>query len=393
MLATILRRARLGLVAVILLPMMASATAAPQPRPDQQSAAAAFQALVEARRDGSTRGREAALAELVTLSAQERRDLIERLAVPGTPDGIARAALDVLGRAGTPRDPAIALRFLRAGLEVEVEDTIASIATRDPRTLNVLDEILRDLPTEARAILVRAVERVGTPAAAGWLGRCIERASDVRGEALARLGRLAQELGKPPPADVYTAVRNVLAGADSESLRAAIIAAGRLEDADAIPHLIAILRTGAPGSRADAKWSLGLITGLRLGDQIVRWDAWYATEQEWWREESESAFTALDSGDRAERVTALLAIGKLHAWRHKLASEVAPALQDPDPEVARLAAQVLGRMNSRYVGAALARAMERPEAEVVHEAWRTLRSTTRKDLPSDPAAWRALFPH
>jgi hypothetical protein len=187
-------------------------------------------------------------------------------------------------------------------------------------------------------------------------------------------------------------VRDVLAGADSESLRAAIVASGRMEDADAIPHLIAILRTGSTGPGTDAVWSLERITGLRLGREVQRWDAWYAREQDWWREESSAAFAALDGGSRAERVTALLAIGKLQGWRHKLAAEVAPSLQDPDPEVARLAAQVLRNLGSRYVGAALVRALERPESAVVREVWRALRSTTRKDLPSDPAAWRVLFP-
>jgi len=387
---TFLQRARDGLAGVLVLSLLAEVSAIARGTEDP-SPAVAFRSLLQAREAGSEPARNAALAAFTRLPPGATRLLLEPLAAPGAPLDEGRAALDVLGRIGVPGDVALVVRFQRDELQHELEGTILSIASRDPRALNALDELLLGIPTGARAAAVRAVERLGTPLAAGWLGRCVERAPDVRGEALARLGRLVQDLNRPAPDEAYAAVRGVLAGAESESLSDAIIAAGRMEDADAIPHLFAILRTGTPGTRADAAWALERITTLRFGDQVQRWDTWYATEQAWWRDESETAFTALVDGDRAERITALLAIGRLHGWRHKLAREVAQVLQDPNPEVARLAAQVLGRLDSRYVGAALARALERPEPEVVHEAWLTLRNTTRKDLPSDPAAWRALF--
>jgi hypothetical protein len=391
MLANLLQRAPLWIAAVILLPILAGASTAPGPRAEEPSVSSAFAALVEARReklDARARGRAGRAREP---AAHVGARWIEALAVPGTPDDTARAALDVLSRAGAARDAAIALLFLRAGLEGDVEDTIRSMAARDPRTLAVLDGLVQELSVEARTVLVRAVERVATRRRD--LAGALRRASARRARRSARAaGTPRAGPGQPPADGVYSVVRDVLAGSDSESLRAAIVASGRMEDADAIPHLIAILRTGAMGASTDAVWSLERITGLRLGREVQRWDTWYAREQDWWREESSTTFSALDHGKPG---------GARHgAARDRQAPRLAPQARrrgravaagsrpgggparGPDPAGIELALRRRG----------LAQALERPEPAVVREAWRTLRSTTRKDLPSEPAAWRALFP-
>jgi len=360
-------------------------------RSDARTPAAAFAELVAARSGGNPAECEAALVALAGFPHALVRAAIESAAARDRSDEDARAGLAVLERIGLAGDLPLAPILWRPGSEEELEHAVLSIARRDARSLTVLEGLARAVAPEVRIAFVHAVEGLGTIEAVSWMARCAERLPDVRSEALARLGRLAQGLPYPAPDDALAVVRGNLAGFGSESLRDAVIAAGRMEDGESIPHLIALLREEDAGLRADAAWSLERISGLHLRDRADRWEDWYEVELDWWRERSDAAFAELESRDRAACTCALLEIAGRRMSRDRLSLRVAPLLEDADPWIAQLAAQTLRTLRSKVACAALVVALERPEPEIGLEAWRALRSITRKDLPRDVEAWRSVF--
>lgn len=387
------RPALLALVVALAAPSLASApdgvATERAAKPEATNAAAAFARFVEARRAESTADADAALGALSQRPLAELHAVLESAAAPGRPDEVAIAATLVLGRFGTASELALAPALYREEAREEFDSAVLAVARRDARALHVLDGAARTASTEVRSAFVRAVEGLATTEAASWIARCAERAPDVRGEALARLGRLAQQLAQPVSDDVFAVVRNVLGGVASDALRDAVIAAGRMEDGDAIPYLVPLLREENAGLRADAAWALERISGLELREHAESWEVWYAQQTTWWREHSDAAFADLEGATPALRIRGLLEVGPRRLSRDRISLRVVPLLEDPDPGVARLAAATLRALRSRVAVPALLDALERPEPVVGAAAWDALRAITRKDLPNDVAAWRA----
>jgi len=357
-----------------------------------RTATSVFADLVESHRSGASAQSESLLDALSQHPRPVLRAIAERAAEPDRSLDVANAALLMLRRFGAHEDVALGAALHREGADAELQATWIAIATRDSRTLTVLDGLVRTLPGEVQAIAVRTVETVGTPEAAEWLARCAQRVPEVRCEALARLGRMVESKPFPAPEEALAVVRNVIGGIGSEALREAVVAAGRMEDGDSIPHLVAMLAEEDPGLRADAAWALQRITGLKLRERRERWEDWYASELAWWRDQSDQAFDDLQSPEAAERTRALMEISSHRASRDRLASKVIPLLEHEEPETAKLAAWTLRVLRSKCAVGPLIRALDRSDPEVAREAWHALRGITRKDLPEDATRWRAACP-
>ncbi len=354
---------------------------------------AAVQRAFEVLSDGGEPAAHRAEA-LESLSRQPLERLRAFLAgVAGASPSVSRAgaAIAVLARAGRADDLALMARFHSDETADAFEDGVVAILSRDRGGLLVLDAVRDAGATGLRASCVRSVARLPAADSARWLARCVQRAGDVRPEAVARLGRMALEVPVPLPEEARHAVRALLDGADRPALQPAIIAAGRLHDTAAVPALIACLGDASVGVRADAAWALERISGLHFDRNAELWRDWFAREAQWWREDGEQAAAALQAGDRAARTQTLLAIGSRRAWRDQLASLAAVALHDEDPGIAVLAAQVLATLDSKAGVPPLLQALGRGEDEVVKAACSALRSITGKDLPPEPASWRAAI--
>lgn len=376
-------------LAILGLSVFAEARSVPDLNAEPRTASATFDLLVAARGADAGADAEHALTALGAFSRAELHTVIERAAEPGTGEDAAVAALAVLERFGRADDLVFAGALHRPSADVALEQAVLGVARRDGRALAVLEGASRAVTPAVRIAFVRAVEQLETLDAASWIARCAQRAPDVRAEAIARLGRLSEGLPHPAPDEALDLVHSVLGGIPTDGLRDAVIAAGRMEDGEAIPYLIALLGEDDSGLRSDAAWSLQRITGLRLRERKERWEQWYAGELAWWRDRSEYVFSDLDSLDRATLTKALLEISARQSSRDQLALRVMPLLQSPAPDVAKLAAQTLRILRSKVACVELIRALERPEPEIGLEAWRALRAITRKDIPRDVDAWRS----
>lgn len=356
---------------------------------ESRTATSVFAELVESHRSGAVEHSDSLLDELSAHPRAVLRALAERAAEPTRSVDVANAALVLLSRFGLHDDVALGASLHREGAGPDLLATWTAIAARDKSTLRVLDGLVHTLSPEIQAIAVRAVETVGTLEAADWLARSAQRLPEVRGEALARLGRLVESKPFVASEEALGVVRMVLGGIGSEALREAVIAAGRLEDGDSIPHLVALLGEEDAGLRADAAWALQRITGLKLRERRERWEDWYEAELAWWRDQSDATFADLQSSAAADRTRALMEISSHRASRDRLALRVIPLLEHEDTETAKLAAWALRVLRSKCAVEPLIRALERSEPEVTREAWHALRGITRKDLPEDAVRWRS----
>ncbi len=385
---------RLGGIRVVVLVVLSSATLfARESRSTPDSAATPeriFAQLVEAGRDGNELEIAASVAALAAFPHERVRIVLDAAAGPDRFDDDAQAGLIFLERRGSAADLDLLLGFARESLDPEVEAAALAVARRDHRALPVLADLLRTAPTFVRRAFVRAVESLETVDAAIWLAQCADRARDVRGEAIARLGRLAEKLPHSAPEEARALIHDALGGFESDGVREAVIAAGRMEDGDAIPYLLAMLGEPNQGLRQDAVWSLQRITGLNLRDRKERWEDWYSRELAWWRDDADTAFAELESSQDSARICALLEISSRHSSRDRLSLSVVPLLQDPNTEVAKLAANTLRVLRSKVACGALIDAMEGEEPGLAREAWRALQRITRKDLPQNAAEWRLI---
>lgn len=318
----------------------------------------------------------------------------ERLGSSVRPD-LLSAVFAIEGRCGYAQDLRAVIRaaVLDQGVHptLEFEEATTRVLLRDAGGFAVLDDELRTLATDLRLALVRAVEATKKPKAAQLLARWIDLRRDIRFECLPYLSRLSLSLDKPIQTDVVSPVRVLVESGDGDTLREAILCIGRLEDCAAIPALIRWLHEGEAGIRQDALWALRRITHLGLGDDSVAWNNWYANEMKWWESKSTEAFGLLTRGTKAEKVAILCMISTMHTWRDKLATEVVLALDDPDPNIALMAATELKRLDSRNAAAGLIDALMNQDERVATAAHAALESILKRELPREPAACRDLL--
>ncbi len=316
-------------------------------------------------------------------------------AAPGA--GAIRSVCAIAGRAGSAEDLPLILRAAGMDHDAECRDAlivaVTSILKRDDAGFGTIESAVLTVRPELRSALVRAVERTQMPKAALMLARWIDTRRDMRTECLPHLARLSLSLDKPLPSDVVASVRALVEDGDEVTMRDAVLCIGRLGDSDAIPALIRCLREGEFGLRSEALWALHNITGLKLCEDPISWTSWYESEADWWSRDSRVAFAMFTSGSKAEKMAVLNVVSRLHAWRDRLSSEIAIALDDPDVDVATLTASELQRLDSSLVIPALIDALAGDRPTVAKAAHAALESITKRKLPEDSLACRdALVP-
>lgn len=321
------------------------------------------------------------------------RATLESALAVGPSSAMLAASLAVVDRAGSAPELVLAARCATLdesrACRAAFQQCVTHVLLRDESAYIALDGVMRTLSGDLACTVVRAVADTRKVAGAELLARWISSRRDLRLDVVPRLGSMARELEKPLPENVLAPVRELLEDGDADTLHECLIAAARLEDYAAIPSCIRWLREGTSGVRSDALWALQSISRLRLREDPIPWSQWFELESQWWEKESAEAFRALASGTKAEKIHTLSTISRMHAWRDKLAIELAVALEDRDQEVASQTAAILGTLGARCAVPALVRALEREESSVSHAAWVALKSITKKNLPADPRAWGA----
>ena len=196
--------------------------------------------------------------------------LATMLADPVTRAPVRHAVAESLGRLGDPKAVAI---LLQATGETEPQIRKAAIVSlgqlKDPRAVRVLALLTRD--AELREVAIRALGQI------------------AHVDGLASLLRIAKEPGADPitvkqafwalgeikSESTVAALKPYLAAKDTQMVKLACDALGRVRLPSATQALIDTLHHADRDTREMAAWALQQLTGVNLGTDVGRWEEWF----------------------------------------------------------------------------------------------------------------------
>lgn len=184
-----------------------------------------------------------------------------------------------------------------------------------------------------------------------------------------------------------SAVRYYLSSTNPALRRESALAAGRLEDPDAIPLLLQLLDDNTLNVRPNAHWALRKITGLSFHADAGRWNRWYKMENEEWDSGLSDLLQQLNSQHPGEIARAIDRLAAVRLHRNKIALALVPIVKHPNAKLARHALLTIRAIRAPRVIPPLVAMWDdlhpalRP---LLHEA---LVGITGEQRPPNPGAW------
>ncbi len=334
-----------------------------------------------------------ALEALARLPASDVVDHL-RLRLAQAPERDVRLAeMRVLTALGQARGLELVLEIAR-GLGHEIlarpvreplRTALTTILRSDEAAYSLLATQLPELGDELVLLVAEALEQ--EPDGAGILVEILGRGPALERRALEALVALEDRLPWRVHLDVRAQVRSRLTHPNDEVRCAALLAVGRLHDADSLPALITCLEDGSAEAARAAQWSLQQVAGERESRQAGDWNAWVKAETAWLREEGALLRSELGTGEGSKMVASLRELLPHRMARDPVVEELVLLLPDLAPELQTLACDTLGRLGSRAAVPALVDLLSGEERAVREAAGRALRALCGQDLPAEPQPW------
>ena len=311
-----------------------------------------------------------------------------------------RVALECLGGAATAREVSTLVRLTTLeyftptpALGAALRAALVATLERDPRAMRELVPAWRSLGTALRPELLGAVAERGDAGGLELLAYVAHFEDESWHLQLAETAlRVTSAAPGPEALEQLETLCILLRSADGVCVQTISSALARARVEAAIPDWIQLLASESRGIRERARRSLEQISGLALGPEAGRWQAWYDAETAWYENEAPDLFTELESEDDARVLAALRVLSTRRLARDELAQEIAPLLQHPTQAVRLCTCSALATLGSAAVVPALVAVLEatyesedEKTASAVHT---TLRTLTELDLPLDPPLWR-----
>ena len=260
---------------------------------------------------------------------------------------IRKAAVVALGRIGDARAVPALIEVLGEDPELVIPAADALAKIGDPRAFEALLALVGDPSASVRQSVVGALNSLGSPSMPSRVLPLLEDADpNVRESAV----KIAGYFGYPECVELLLE----RCGDDDERVRrAAVEHLPFLEDGRATPALVRALKTETPKVRAAAAGALAMAEGREVSSSLIEAlgdeDSWvrYFAARSLGRlkvAESANALAALARDDRANhvRIAAVEALGQIGG--ETAAKAIAPLLKSDEPDLARAAANALGRM-------------------------------------------------
>jgi len=317
------------------------------------------------------------LAEVVLDAlARSPRDALLRLllAAAEASDAAEReVALRVLGRIGTREhlewmgriaSSTGASGTVPARLRAAFQEALGRVLERDSKAFEGLQDLYVHVPPGLVHPLIRAACRDANV-------RAVELCSallGVRPEAdlllLTEMARLSEAVSDPIPRQARAKPRLYLLERDIDSLRAAAMLAGVLEDYEALPDLIRLLAHADPRMTQVARRALRRIAHQDLGSRRESWEAWYRAESEWWESNSVPIAEALRGRDAARTAAAVQELVRHRLLRDDAAHLLAEGLQRSERELVLMCCRALGQFRSSVAVTALEALRGHPDEDI-----------------------------
>jgi len=273
---------------------------------------------------------------------------------------------------------------LTAGEAEALRCATARILARDTSALAALGPALaKATPDELRPLLF-ALGDSGDACAVPLLPGVLARHPELAPIVLSQARRVGASFDAAQNRDLAQAIRPYLQAEREELASAAARALGELGDATAAPELVLALSSGKTQLAESAHWALCRLSRLDFGQRSDGWNAWLASEREWWDGESPARVAELVRGSRATRMAAVTAVGA-RTWRRPEAADALLAvLWDNDALLRESACHALGQLAAPGAVPRLVETLSDPEPRVAAAARSALVAIVGTGLPEAP---------
>jgi HEAT repeat protein len=284
--------------------------------------------------------------------------------------------------AGVPPETAGSARVLLA-----VEELTTALVLRDPGALAQLPSLMEAAPLEIASALVRGAAEAGTADVVSLFNRLLGQTPALDAALLTGLARAGRFQHPPLASDVSRELQRHLEHDDENVVRAALHAAGELEDFSTTARCVELADAPSSAIRDSAHRALERLTGQRLARG--GWRNWFESEARWFDEQAVAALEDISGDHEGRRLRGITVLVGHTYRRHELALAVVDLSNTAQSaELRRLACAALGQLGSRAAIPGLYARLEDPDARVALEAQRALRALTHQELDADPEAWK-----
>ncbi len=283
----------------------------------------------------------------VWLPAPEVRAFLEKLATPNLAADRRRAALLVLAEAGSAADLARACDAAGdedAAAASALAETLTAILGREPAACAQAARLAPARPVAVAEALIQALSGTKSREGARALLELGASATVLSTSCFSHLDAVAAALPRPAEPEFLERLHELLAEEELPGAAELTLVAGRIEDDEAVPLLLARLGSTDPELRANALWSLRRITGFDLGRESEAWTAWFAEETRWWSVRSPAVLQELRRDDARTQCAALCELGQRFWRRQRVADELCAYLSSATGAGATMACGILGRL-------------------------------------------------
>ncbi len=341
--------------------------------------------------------REALLGTLGRLPWTDVQSFLGQMLEVGPLPSQRRAALGVLGACGSARDlPSLLLwsvpeehKRVPHPLREAFGRALGEILDRDPDALHSIPEVYRSANHSLLQVILGALgERPSDPT--------LKALSDVLGSVpaadalvLAEIGQVAGVVRHPIDPKVRARASECLERGDRAMLIEGIVAAGRLENPEAVSGLIEFLRHADENVRESAYEALIEITGQTLRQDPEVWARWHSNVKEWWRSEAAEKLRQVSDAQPAAASRAILELSKQRFFRHDIAERLSRGLERDERDLVVLTCAALGHLGSPLSVRPLLACLEDPDVEIRRAAFLALGRITGEDHGEDSQEWFA----
>jgi hypothetical protein len=298
-----------------------------------------------------------------------------------------KLVLGILAELGHGEDIALGLLVLEPASSDDFEHTVTRILKRDPGAYALVKGHIREQSPDNASTLVRAA---GATASYAGLQMLLELLGQDVGLDRVLLPHIGQ-IGRAAPWHVDDLarhrVRGYLTGQDESMLRAALFAVGGMQDFRSVERVIELLGSDSRSVREAAHWALKAGTGLAFSADPDRWEAWHASESEWYERNAGRLFRRIAMTSSRGIAEALRELSVCRYQSGKTAEGILGLLNHHDPFVRGEACQALRNLRAGIAVPALLSSMTDADPGVAQEAWRALQSITGKQVPFEIDAW------
>ena len=347
-------------------------------------------------RDLTEHERGALVAAFGRLPWSDVQAFLAEVMVDGPDRGQRRAALQLFGAHGTRKDLSTLLQWTapEGGSKLVPRDLRSSFAAalggmidRDSRVLGAMPDFYWVAPD---ALLPSILSVLGERPSAESLWAIVAvlgRVPAADALVLAEVGHVGGLVRHPIDDQVRARVREYLTTGERVVLIESIVACGRLEDVDAVPDLIELLRDADTNVQGRAHDALKLITGEHHGPDPKIWSRWHAEVTEWWSTEAPNQLREVRDGVPAQASRAILELSRRRFYRHQLAIELTHGLERDGVDLVVMCCAALGSLGSPLAVPYLLDSLQHRNLEVRQAAYLALCRITGEDHGEHSQDW------